>query len=367
MGTLASVINSVSTFVRVASEVADLAEANEAMPSANENIAVRAARMAVRMFELAIFGGEWGARKLGANNSALSSIKGAELAVRIVDVPLSCVEAVRDAQNVQDGIDVIKIVEKNVLAPIVSVFRTATEGEIYQKKAYLEATPEERSKLTYLIAEKGIKAANGKTDPSLCETECKQRLAKLEAHEPGVKLVEAVFKARVLSRAALFGAVTAQLLELITSDPALFAQVNGPALFVHVPVPVPVQNDDAAFDLLAVKSIPAPLHDDEVFRRFQCPISSLPIRDPVGDPNGTTVYERSAIHRWIEQSGTSPITRFQLSIDQLIEKPDLKALIDQRLQFHQAQILLLIQNTMLHPADPVLLAAAHAETPALAN
>ena len=61
---------------------------------------------------------------------------------------------------------------------------------------------------------------------------------------------------------------------------------------------------------------------------FLCPITRVLMVDPVVDPDGNT-YEKTAIEDWIRQSGTSPITRTALSIDDLRPNQALKITIDE--------------------------------------
>jgi hypothetical protein len=100
------------------------------------------------------------------------------------------------------------------------------------------------------------------------------------------------------------------------------------------------------FNLLALEEIPLPLHADGVFRRYICPITHQPIRFPVGDPNGNTIYERSAILNWLQVRRVSPITRRPLFPHQLIPKPGLQALIDHRLGFHERRLWNYLQQSL---------------------
>jgi len=61
---------------------------------------------------------------------------------------------------------------------------------------------------------------------------------------------------------------------------------------------------------------------------FLCPITRGLMVDPVIDPEGNS-YERHAIEDWIRRSGTSPITRTALSIDDLLPNQALKTAIDE--------------------------------------
>lgn len=55
-----------------------------------------------------------------------------------------------------------------------------------------------------------------------------------------------------------------------------------------------------------------------------CPITMLPIKDPVQTPDGN-LYERDAILRWIEQNPTDPLNNQLLSKHNLLACPELKA------------------------------------------
>ena len=55
-----------------------------------------------------------------------------------------------------------------------------------------------------------------------------------------------------------------------------------------------------------------------------CPITQIPIQDPVIDPEGNS-YEKAAILTWLVENSISPVTRTPLFINQLIPN---RALID---------------------------------------
>jgi U-box domain/von Willebrand factor type A domain len=61
---------------------------------------------------------------------------------------------------------------------------------------------------------------------------------------------------------------------------------------------------------------------------FFCPITHELMVDPVIDSDGNS-YEKHAIEDWIRRSGTSPITRTALSIDDLHPNRALKTAIDE--------------------------------------
>jgi hypothetical protein len=64
------------------------------------------------------------------------------------------------------------------------------------------------------------------------------------------------------------------------------------------------------------------------FPSINCPITLMPMQDPVKAPDGHT-YERMAIIRAIETSGMSPLTRQSMSVDQLVTDYTLKKLIEE--------------------------------------
>jgi hypothetical protein len=62
---------------------------------------------------------------------------------------------------------------------------------------------------------------------------------------------------------------------------------------------------------------------------LRCPITHDYFRDPVTTKDNQ-VYERDAIIRWINMTGTDPITRKELFIDQLVPNEEIKKLADER-------------------------------------
>jgi Mg-chelatase subunit ChlD len=61
---------------------------------------------------------------------------------------------------------------------------------------------------------------------------------------------------------------------------------------------------------------------------MDCPITMLPMTDPVMTPCGTS-YERHAIEEWIRRNGNDPITKEPLSINRLRPNIALRTLIEQ--------------------------------------
>ncbi|OGN66209.1 MAG: hypothetical protein A2888_00820 [Chlamydiae bacterium RIFCSPLOWO2_01_FULL_28_7] len=97
-------------------------------------------------------------------------------------------------------------------------------------------------------------------------------------------------------------------------------------------------------DLNGLDAIPLILHDDQVFRENICPINKTPIRDPVRDPDGNTVYERAAIYNLLNLRQESPVTGLPLTKEQLQDMPDMRAVIDGRLHVLQDGIIAQLQR-----------------------
>lgn len=60
---------------------------------------------------------------------------------------------------------------------------------------------------------------------------------------------------------------------------------------------------------------------------YYCPITFSLIHEPVIDPEGTT-FEKVAIVKWIRENGTSPLTRTELSIEDLFPNLAIKELLN---------------------------------------
>lgn len=61
---------------------------------------------------------------------------------------------------------------------------------------------------------------------------------------------------------------------------------------------------------------------------FICPITQEIMRDPVVDREGNS-YEREAIMQWVSEHGTSPITRSQLTVHDLVTNRALRDAIEE--------------------------------------
>lgn len=74
------------------------------------------------------------------------------------------------------------------------------------------------------------------------------------------------------------------------------------------------------------------MDSDPFLTKFRCAISLCPVRHPVREPScPSVIYERAHIERWIEEHGTSPITRRPLNKSDLVPLRAIEAVIQYRL------------------------------------
>lgn len=286
-----------------------------------------------------------GAEFRGASDKTILQIKSAELMCHVAHVPTKMTKAAMDYSN--GNANALECIREGVLAPLASASRAEEECTRYGLKHQLTLPPEKRShKPVY----------NDKGDlvdwKPLTKKELKKEIAKTERE---------IKKSIVLE-------VASKIPQCIQVYQAVLSQIS--ALPPQPPQNPPAANNAAAVDpldinLVDLPFIPQGLHNDAIFSRFQCPITLIPIRDPVGDPNGVTVYERTAIVDWINAHGNSPMTRQPLHVNQLVPRPMLRALIDQRLAMHQQLMQQAVQAGLANAAPNNVLQPAEAENPQL--
>ena len=302
---------------------------------------------------LAFSGMEVGAKLGNASNKTMRGLKiGEFLAFLAIVAPIEVSVSIED--TLKGRIKGIQGIAK-IVAPVYSISRVAVELSIYQERHYLGLSPEELAKERRSVLKPG-------GDPEYEEKpviadECKENLSRLEKDFPFVSTVESALRASTINKTINLYQQLARTLRA----PSVLQDSN--ALLVEDP-----------FDLLRLRTIPTKLHHDAVFNRYKCPLTHVPVRDPVGDPTLTDsaghltspVFERNFMVTWIRQKGTSPNTRKPLAIHQLVRKPHLRALIDHRLQFHSDRLRAFAAIPVIgNPPSPVLAASALAETPNL--
>ena len=299
---------------------------------------------------------EVGARTIDASDKTFSIIKGAEAGgLLVVTLPLEILGAMDDFLN--GRISRMRAFEQGI-GSLASGVRAALEHAMYTEKYYLSLTDEERAKEFRWV----LNLDSDREDPEyekkpIIKEECERNLKVAEDGIFWTSTAEVSLRIGLISG---YQKLTQQLLirrglPNINNAQAPVNHVNNAQAPVnHVP------NNPDPFDLLRFETIPEELEEDAVFQRFVCPLSFRAVRDPVGDPTICdqnsqiipSVFERSVLVAWVSEKNISPTTRKPLYLHQLIDKPHLKALIDQRLEFYSNHLRLLAARAAKKVAPP---------------
>lgn len=284
----------------------------------------------------------------GVSANASRNIKGVELLVRVLDFPVNLLSNVENLHVEKTAASIIRFLEKGLVGPLLGIVRTGCELSARTEICYLkdyEKDPTAQRPI-YDYDENGDRVIVGyrPIDPE----ECKKLINDYENASAGVGTVESITEWGMVE--FVYKKIAARI--ILGRDFRPNHPGNAPVNEVpmHVAEDVAPQNpqqevDDVKLkDLLDFKkyrTIPEELEDDEVFKRYRCPITQAPIRFPVAERTGgqSILYERDAIAQYLVNSHTSPMTRQPLSMENLIECPMIQNIIDTRLEFHSAQIL----------------------------
>lgn len=297
-----------------------------------------------------------GASCLKAGNDTLAAIKAIELIPQTLNVPLQAVKAHHEIKKGQ--VSPVGAME-NCFESVVSVARCFSEQQCYQYKYYLSLPPEEFEKLKFPIYDQPKNEYESSKIVGWHQVTREECRKSLEAAEKGLPLVSTVEITLKLGAVAKISSAMHQVYQRVFNQLAactIPAEANAKTASAKPIDPLSVKWVDLPF-------IPVDLHSDVFFSRFVCPITRAPIRHPVADPDGTTLYEREAIVRRIQLKHASSITRTALAINQLIPRPALQAAIDDRLNFHQQQYQQAIQAGLVVAPPANLTQAALKENP----
>jgi hypothetical protein len=323
----------------------------------------------------------------GQSRTALyRGVKSIEPVAHIFNLPVNAMEAIEVFTDPHAStIDKIKAAEKKILGSFISVTRSMCESELTWQRHYRDLPPEEQKKLQFPIYESdGDDGYNLVGYEKFDKEKCLQTIANLESCIPKMNVAEATTQANFVGR--VLGVSTAAFNLLVARVAAhrpppappqggavVAARAQGPRL----PIVRPVSDDafdDAVTESLAPSSavqpqlmqqiqpssdewlnlsywkvIPVELHEDEVFKRFICAITNLPIRHIVQDPtleasqNATerpqpVYYEKSAIEYWLRTRAISPMTRKPLSVSMLRPCVSIQVIINNRLKTYSDRL-----------------------------
>jgi hypothetical protein len=309
----------------------------------------------------------------GKKSESLQTLKTIEILPRALNFPLQFSSQVKqlEAEGMATGTielrSILRCVGKGIIGPMADLVRTAASADAYYEQHFLDMTPEELSKAKRPIYEEYWDGENYSSrivgyKPVDLE-ECRTNLANLHMNFEAATVVRVATQTSVVEKvvcdlgiptiqrlAAFFG-----LYHPVVRGPLDAARVPRVDIYIEVPAPLPevhpVVERQLNIDLLNFHNIPEPLHGDQVFQQYVCPITQQPIRDPVRDPtNGRTVYERHAIVTWLQHNPVSPMTRMALRAEDLQEMPLVRNIINHRLQEYQERLQRFFEE---HAADPV--------------
>lgn len=296
----------------------------------------------------------------GGSDEILEKITFVETAMHTAAVPVALFQA--GVGYSRGDKTALQAIEEGFLTPVAGVVRSSNASLQHHYKHLLSLPPEERFDPVY--RSDGDDSYVFDHYELLTEEQC---IAGIQAAEENITRSSAVEIGGGLLRAAkiyqsTINQIAGQHVPVQNAVPVL-----GGAVPVVVPAVAPVVPanplDPLSVNLLTLPFIPQALHGDVFFARYVCPITFEPIRHPVRDPNGVTLYERAEIIREIGRSGRSPVTRRPLTVLQLQPVPILQQMIDNRLTLHQAGIEAAIQAGAVVPPPQNVLTQVTAENP----
>lgn len=285
---------------------------------------------------------EIGALAGGRDHAALRNIKSLEFFSRLLSVPLRIISAEEKLSQQEDvsGLKKAAIRVQTLTGSLADVVRVGAELRGYAEGALKDAYQSDPNaqRLAYIrdpdaedADEYGWVTKTRPIDPEECEMKiaaaqsCAREAARVKCIMD-LKVPEKVAEGMTRVGIGLYNRLSVFLRQAImhAGHPAVDPALNP--------------------DLLALERIPHPLHGDEIFSQYICAITREPIRDPVRDPDGHTLYERSAIRNWLAFRQSSPATGAPMTEANLEEMLAIKVIIDQRLLFHGRALIRSLAN-----------------------
>lgn len=327
---------------------------------------------------------ELGLQFSGASSEKLLWVKNCEVITRLVNVGLELAKANERCRNEDEFVKEMSHFQATI-SSIASLVKVVAEAVSYNEGRYLEMSPEElKTAKRYRLdcqesSNRSLLWTNFPLHPSpnpfhwtghyplhpspnpfFLAGNSFPRLTEVPVDIEECKAYHKFFSE--LSDAAAITRAVSSLMATYTKD--LYTRLRTILIEHHQPAaPLPDEAPgEEELNLTQLHFIPAPLYADPVFRKYICPITRAPIRRAICDPNGRTLYERSAITQWLTTNNTSPATRRPLRQRQLLARPAVQAEIDQRLREHQNFLDTFLQNHN-PPVNAELQAAANLEHP----
>lgn len=239
-----------------------------------------------------------------------------------------------DTEQLVHGHRNVTLFFERTLGNLCTTVRAAIHAGALQEKTYLAMSEEERSH-----ARRPIYEGSGEDErlvgyKPVDKAECEKLLQQATDCERVFGIAECLSKARVVSR------TTPLVEEAIAKGTAMTQEAlqKLTAFIKDCKEAWKVLTHQERVDLLKRETIPAPFYEDDVFSQYICPLTGLPIRHPVKEPDSTILYEKDAISRFIDLHHTSPSTGKALTKEELLPARDEQELIDNRLKRYQDNI-----------------------------
>ncbi len=320
-------------------------------------VVLKAIPFAVNAFAL-------GAQINGASEAVLATIKGLELTTRNITTPI--LTGLVTVRWCAQDISLSQAIEQGVVSPYATFLRANSEFSQYHYKDMSTLPEDQRQEPFYSLVrqwmpDRGLTIdENPIIDPyePLTVQQCLDLAKVAEGFSIRALVIETASELGTVKKMAAFTQWIYQRVinQIYRQAPARGETPIEPAVVVE-PDPVDL------LDLLRYHLIPDDFHEDVVFSKYICPITHAPIRHPVRDPNGTTLYERAAIEEAIQRTHRSPITRWPLEKTQLQQVPVLKAAINQRLTFHEQNLRNALRSSLVHLPQQDVMTSVEEENP----
>ena len=255
-------------------------------------------------------------------------VKNLESLLRIIHVPFKMCVAV---ENEEEG----KLEEAG--AEFIGSIRNGAEASMAEENKYISMSEEERASATrpvYAYNAEGMPCKIGEKAVDL--DECQENLKQAKAVATVTNTIEVALRMGLIKKSYNVYRRVADFF----NPPA-----EGQRPVAAAAVAAAAEEPANIFDLRSRQTVPAELYNDPVLSRNTCPITGLPIRDPVRvKAHPEHIFERAFIYQWIEQSHNNPLTREPLELSDLEDCKDIKLLIDNRLAAIEQRLLQTLQT-----------------------
>ncbi|MBI5346804.1 MAG: hypothetical protein HZB76_06670 [Chlamydiae bacterium] len=254
--------------------------------------------------------------------------KGLETFMRIFSIPVGLTAASSLPQDLRDETEFKKMMGEGVLSTI----RAGSEAALLQDKVYLGMSDEQLADVKDPIWESETKWGDPELvydsegpDEYIIRQKTTWHIVGYKARFTRAELQEDAAQAEKMSNIL-------SIAEILINTGLVARAIKKISGFV-APEITPVNYQ-------AMATIPAHLHNDPVLRSIAiCSLTNQPTRDPVKDPTSGLVYERAAITQHIALTHASPSSpTTPLTVEQLVECPALKTLIDNQLDVLSAEV-----------------------------